>query len=102
MAGTTQDVLRHDLACFGKGDLGGIMEDYTAASSLPARSRLTRPSSHLCSGREREDQPLRWSGRAGGGKCWERFRKPVVHAVYALRSMRPTSGGRPPWISSAC
>jgi len=34
MAGTTQDVLKHHLACFGKGDLDGIMEDYTAASRL--------------------------------------------------------------------
>jgi hypothetical protein len=34
MAGTTQDVLAHHLACFGKGDLDGIMADYTAASRL--------------------------------------------------------------------
>jgi len=34
MAGTTQDVLQHHLDCFGKGDLDGIMADYTAASRL--------------------------------------------------------------------
>ena len=34
MAGTTEDVLTHHLACFGKGDLDGIMADYTAASRL--------------------------------------------------------------------
>ena len=34
MAGLTQDVLTHHLACFGKGDLDGIMADYTPASRL--------------------------------------------------------------------
>src|SRR5262249_2237732 len=34
MAATTQDVLTHHLDCFGKGDLDGIMADYTAASRL--------------------------------------------------------------------
>jgi hypothetical protein len=34
MAATTQEVLTHHLACFGKGDLAGIMADYTAASRL--------------------------------------------------------------------
>ena len=34
MAGMTQDVLTHHLACFGKGDLDGIMADYTSASRL--------------------------------------------------------------------
>ena len=34
MARTTQDVLTRHLACFGKGDLDGIMADYTAASRL--------------------------------------------------------------------
>jgi hypothetical protein len=34
MADTTQDVLAHHLACFGKRDLDGIMADYTAASRL--------------------------------------------------------------------
>jgi len=34
MASTTEDVLAHHLACFGKGDLDGIMADYTAASRL--------------------------------------------------------------------
>ena len=34
MAATTQDVLTHHLDCFGKGDLAGIMADYTAASRL--------------------------------------------------------------------
>ena len=34
MAATTNDVLTHHLDCFGKGDLDGIMADYTAASRL--------------------------------------------------------------------
>ena len=34
MAATTQDVLKHHLDCFGKGDLDGIMADYTPASRL--------------------------------------------------------------------
>ena len=34
MAATTQEVLTHHLDCFGKGDLDGIMVDYTAASRL--------------------------------------------------------------------
>jgi ketosteroid isomerase-like protein len=34
MAGTTQDVLMHHLDCFGKGDLDGIMADYTPASRV--------------------------------------------------------------------
>ena len=34
MAATTQHVLTHHLDCFGKGDLDGIMADYTAASRL--------------------------------------------------------------------
>ena len=34
MAGTTQDVLTHHLTCFGKGDLDGIMADYTPASRI--------------------------------------------------------------------
>ena len=34
MAGTTKDVLTHHLDSFGKGDLDGIMADYTAASRL--------------------------------------------------------------------
>lgn len=34
MATTTKDVLTHHLDCFGKGDLDGIMADYTAASRL--------------------------------------------------------------------
>src|SRR4030095_9198100 len=34
MADTTQDVLTHHLACFGKGDLEGIMADYTPASRV--------------------------------------------------------------------
>jgi len=34
MADTTQDVLTHHLACFGKGDLDGIMADYTPASRV--------------------------------------------------------------------
>src|SRR5262245_28080005 len=34
MASTTEDVLAHHLASFGKGDLDGIMADYTAASRL--------------------------------------------------------------------
>src|SRR5215470_8607491 len=34
MAGTTQDVLTHHLACFGKSDLDGIMADYTPSSRL--------------------------------------------------------------------
>ena len=34
MAATTQEVLTHHLTCFGKGDLTGIMSDYTEASRL--------------------------------------------------------------------
>jgi len=34
MAATAKDVLTHHLDCFGKGDLDGIMADYTAASRL--------------------------------------------------------------------
>ena len=34
MAASTKDVLTHHLDCFGKGDLAGIMADYTAASRL--------------------------------------------------------------------
>jgi len=34
MAATTQEVLTHHLACFGKGDLAGIMADYTESSRL--------------------------------------------------------------------
>ena len=34
MAATTQEVLTHHLACFEKGDLAGIMSDYTATSRL--------------------------------------------------------------------
>src|SRR5262249_3002145 len=34
MAATTKDVLSHHLDCFGKGDLAGIMADYTAASRI--------------------------------------------------------------------
>jgi predicted SnoaL-like aldol condensation-catalyzing enzyme len=34
MSATTQNVLTHHLDCFGKGDLDGIMSDYTAASRL--------------------------------------------------------------------
>jgi len=34
MATTTKDVLSHHLDCFGKGDLAGIMADYTAASRI--------------------------------------------------------------------
>ena len=34
MTATTKDVLTHHLDCFGKGDLDGILADYTAASRL--------------------------------------------------------------------
>jgi predicted SnoaL-like aldol condensation-catalyzing enzyme len=34
MVTTTQEVLAHHLDCFGKGDLAGVMADYTAASRL--------------------------------------------------------------------
>jgi ketosteroid isomerase-like protein len=34
MATTTKDVLTHHLDTFGKGDLDGIMSDYTSASRL--------------------------------------------------------------------
>src|SRR5207247_11074149 len=34
MAATTQEVLTHHLDSFGKGDLAGIMADYTAASRI--------------------------------------------------------------------
>jgi hypothetical protein len=42
MAATTQDVLTHHLDCFGKGDLDGIMADYTAASRLFTPNGLLR------------------------------------------------------------
>ena len=47
MAGTTQDVLTHHLACFGKGDLNGIMEDYTAASRLFTPNGIRRGASEI-------------------------------------------------------
>jgi hypothetical protein len=34
MTATTQEVLTHHLSCFEKGDLAGIMSDYTATSRL--------------------------------------------------------------------
>jgi hypothetical protein len=42
MAGTTEDVLTHHLACFGKGDLDGVMADYTAASRLFTQNGVLR------------------------------------------------------------
>ena len=42
MATTTQDVLTHHLDCFGKGDLDGIMADYTAASRLFTPNGVSR------------------------------------------------------------
>ena len=34
MNSTAQDILTHHLDCFGKGDLDGIMADYTPASRI--------------------------------------------------------------------
>ena len=34
MATTTNDVLAHHMTCFGKGDLAGILSDYTPESRL--------------------------------------------------------------------
>jgi hypothetical protein len=42
MATTTQDVLTHHLDCFGKGDLLGIMADYTAESRVFTPDGLLR------------------------------------------------------------
>jgi len=42
MARTTQDVLAHHMECFDKGDLAGIMEDYTPASRIFAPDGLLR------------------------------------------------------------
>jgi ketosteroid isomerase-like protein len=42
MAATTKDVLTHHLDTFGKGDLDGIMADYTAASRLFTPNGLLR------------------------------------------------------------
>ena len=47
MAGTTQDVLTHHLACFGKGDLDGIMADYTPASRLFTPNGVLRGTSAI-------------------------------------------------------
>jgi ketosteroid isomerase-like protein len=42
MSATTREVLAHHLACFGKADLAGVMEDYGA------ESRLFYPDGLLC------------------------------------------------------
>jgi len=47
MAGTTQDVLTHHLTCFGKGDLDGIMADYTPASRLFTPNGVLRGTSPI-------------------------------------------------------
>ena len=47
MAGTTQDVLTHHLACFGKGDRDGIMADYTPASRLFTPNGVLRGTSAI-------------------------------------------------------
>jgi ketosteroid isomerase-like protein len=39
---TTSDVLTHHLDAFGKGDLDGVMSDYTAASRLFTPSGVLR------------------------------------------------------------
>ena len=44
VAATTQDVLTHHLTCFGKGDIGGTMADYTAESRLFTPDGLLRGS----------------------------------------------------------
>jgi ketosteroid isomerase-like protein len=38
----TQDVLKHHLKCFGKGDLAGTMADYTAESRIFTPDGLLR------------------------------------------------------------
>jgi len=38
----TQDVLKHHLKCFGKGDLAGTMSDYTAQSRIFTPDGLLR------------------------------------------------------------
>ena len=47
MATTTKDVLTHHLDCFGKGDLDGIMADYTAASRLFTPNGVLRGASAI-------------------------------------------------------
>jgi hypothetical protein len=42
MGASTQDVLTHHLDSFGKGDLDGIMADYTAASRIFTPNGLLR------------------------------------------------------------
>jgi ketosteroid isomerase-like protein len=42
MSASTQEVLTHHLDSFGKGDLDGIMADYTAASRLFTPNGLLR------------------------------------------------------------
>ncbi len=44
MAATTKDVLTHHLDCFGKGDLAGIMADYTPASRIFTPEGILRGS----------------------------------------------------------
>jgi len=47
MVATTNDVLTHHLDCFGKGDLDGIMADYTAASRLFTPNGVLRGTSSI-------------------------------------------------------
>ena len=44
VSAATQDVLTHHLNCFGKGDLAGTMDDYTAESRLFTPDGLLRGS----------------------------------------------------------
>jgi ketosteroid isomerase-like protein len=58
---TTQDVLTHHLNCFGKGDMGGTMADYTAESRLFTPQGLLRGSEAI---------------RGFFGRLFEEFAKP--------------------------
>ena len=47
MPGTTQQILDHHLASFGKGDLDGILEDYTEKSLLITPDSVMRGPGEL-------------------------------------------------------
>jgi hypothetical protein len=46
-ASTTEDVLRHDLSCFRKGDLSGLMEDYDSQAKFFTPNGILRSSAAL-------------------------------------------------------
>jgi ketosteroid isomerase-like protein len=46
-ASTTEDVLRHHLSCFRKGDLSGLMEDYDSQAQFFTPNGILRGSTAI-------------------------------------------------------